>query len=96
MSSARRLPSHPSETVPARRPPFAQGTIEMEKLDDAVRFVAPDGTYWAVYEISDHRGTTPVSSLIFVSDEGFRRVRRYPAEWRALEPRALWMLSWER
>lgn len=59
----------------------------------AVHFTAPDGSFWSVHEISgdgDERGR----SLIFVSDNGFRRVRTYPPGWRALAPEALWALSW--
>jgi hypothetical protein len=36
------------------------------------------------------------ASLIFSSDEGFRRVRQFPADWDALDPRSLWELSWSR
>ena len=60
----------------------------------AVRFRAPNGSHWKVFEMRD-----PVrdsASLIFSSDEGFRRVRTFPADWTALDPAALWALSWSR
>lgn len=59
----------------------------------ALRFRAPNGTDWTVIELTEPRLGT---SLIFSSDEGFRRVRRYPDDWRRMEPPALWALSWER
>lgn len=60
-----------------------------------VHFTAPDGTFWSVHEIRDDK-IGPARSLIFVSDEGFRRVRDYPPTWRELDPAALWALSWSR
>lgn len=60
-----------------------------------IHFTAPDGTFWSVHEIRDDALGLGYS-LIFVSDEGFRRVRRYPAQWRELEPADLWELSWSR
>lgn len=61
-----------------------------------IRFLAPDGQPWTVYEIRDRRAAGATTSLIFVSDAGFRRVRRYPSDWRTLAPDALWDLSWTR
>ena len=40
--------------------------------------------------------TANARSLIFVSTAGFRRVRTYPADWRALGAAELWALSWQR
>ena len=60
-----------------------------------VHFTAPDGTFWSVHEIRDDKFGLEYS-LIFVSDDGFRRVRAYPAHWRDLDSNALWELSWSR
>ena len=60
-----------------------------------VHFTAPDGTFWTVHEIRDDKLGLGYS-LIFVSDEGFRRVRVYPPSWRELDAAALWALSWTR
>jgi hypothetical protein len=60
-----------------------------------VHFTAPDGSFWAVHEIRDDELGLGYS-LIFVSDEGFRRVRSYPPSWRELDSAALWALSWTR
>jgi hypothetical protein len=60
-----------------------------------VRFRAPNGSQWKVFEMAD---TVPNNgaSLIFSSDEGFRRVRRFPSNWEELDPSSLWELSWRR
>ncbi len=60
---------------------------------EPVRFVAPDHASWTVHEVTERNGTR---SLLFVSTEGFRRVRAYPADWRSLTPAELWELSWRR
>lgn len=59
----------------------------------AIRFRAPNGSDWKVFEVD---GARTGASLIFSSDEGFRRVRHYPADWRELDAESLWALSWER
>ena len=62
---------------------------------DQLRFVAPDGSHWTVHEISgpsDRPWAT--RSLIFVGDQGFRRVYTYPDNWRELAADALYQLSW--
>lgn len=61
---------------------------------DEIRFTAPDGVLWTVYEISAHSEFGSRRSLIFVSDEGFRRVYHFPENWRELSPAALYELSW--
>jgi hypothetical protein len=60
---------------------------------ESVRFVAPDHTAWTVHEVTERDGA---QSLLFVSADGFRRVRHYPMEWRTLGPVALWELSWKK
>lgn len=64
---------------------------------DEIRFTAPDGTHWAVHEVSSSV-TRPWAgrSLIFVSEQGFRRVYNFPPNWRELGPDALLALSWQR
>ena len=62
---------------------------------DPIRFIAPCGTHWAVYEIKDPAAESG-RALIFVSDAGFRRVRDYPADWDTLEDDKLWALSWNK
>lgn len=68
----------------------------MTHADRGVRFIAPDGTYWTAHEIADKRAESATHALIFVSDEGFRRVRSYPENWRTLTHAELWELSWRR
>ncbi|HEX6052160.1 MAG TPA: hypothetical protein VFZ21_22995 [Gemmatimonadaceae bacterium] len=64
---------------------------------DQIKFTAPDGTRWTVHEVSSSRDRPWAGkSLIFVSDEGFRRVYNYPANWRDLAPDELYALSWKR
>lgn len=64
---------------------------------DELRFTAPDGTYWSVYEVSASADQPWAKrSLIFVSDNGFRRVYNYPFDWRKLTPSELFDLSWKR
>lgn len=64
---------------------------------DEIRFTSPDGTHWAVHEVSSGP-TRPWAgrSLIFVSEHGFRRVYNFPPNWRELEPDELLALSWRR
>lgn len=68
----------------------------MAKIDQ-LRFVAPDGSYWTVHEIagSADRPWAP-RSLIFVGDQGFRRVYDFPENWRELSPAELYELSWKK
>jgi hypothetical protein len=61
---------------------------------DQIEFVAADGTHWRVYEISNRPSLGAGTSLIFVSDRGFRRVQDFPANWRTLSPEELTDLSW--
>jgi len=61
----------------------------------AVHFRAPNGSQWSVFEMADG-SPEGVASLIFSSDEGFRRVRQFPADWDALDSSSLWELSWNR
>jgi hypothetical protein len=60
-----------------------------------VRFRAPNGSQWKVFEMRDAVQNSG-ASLIFSSDEGFRRVRRFPSNWDQLDSSSLWELSWRR
>lgn len=61
---------------------------------DYIEFVSADGTHWRVYEISNRPSIGASRSLIFVSEQGFRRVYDYPPDWRTLSTEALSELSW--
>jgi len=58
------------------------------------RALLVDGVEWRVYELPagmyDRRGP---SSLVFESHDIFRRIRRYPADWRSLSDDALYAVS---
>jgi hypothetical protein len=69
--------------------------VTLEHGVAAVHFRAPNGSQWKVFEMPDG-SPEGAASLIFSSDEGFRRVRQFPADWDALDPRSLWELSWSR
>ncbi len=80
--------------------PRTQGTMAAaeSREDDRLpmmRFVDQNHVMWSVHEITD-----PMSergySLIFVSPDGFRRVRDFPEDWRDLSPAELARLSWNR
>ncbi len=73
---------------------MAAAAHEPEPNPRRVHFVAPDKSYWSVHETRDPRSPSG-TALLFVSEAGFRRVRRYPAEWRTLSDGELWALSWE-
>jgi len=69
---------------------------EMTRAEQ-VRFVAPDGSHWTVHEIASSPDRPwAARSLIFVGDQGFRRVFNYPQNWRELNPDQLYALSWMR
>jgi hypothetical protein len=55
-----------------------------------------DDVEWRVYELPagmyDRRGP---STLVFESHDVFRRVRRYPADWRSLSDDALYAVSFQ-
>lgn len=70
-----------------------QAAIDTPEATPAVRFRAPNGSHWKVFELEAGRAGP---SLIFSSDDGFRRVRAYPRDWRSLDADALWALSWGR
>jgi hypothetical protein len=66
----------------------------MTRLEQ-IRFVAPDGSHWTVHEISGSvERPWAARSLIFVGDQGFRRVYSYPENWRELSAEQLFALSW--
>jgi hypothetical protein len=75
---------------------------EHESLADVLREaqrtgrqLVVDGVPWLVYELPatsfDRRSS---ASLVFESDAAVRRVRNYPADWRALPDSELFALSW--
>lgn len=70
----------------------SQSSVSTE--EPSVRFRAPNGSWWRVFETSDLK--RDARSLIFASDDGFRRVRDYPSHWAELDSEALWELSWRR
>lgn len=74
--------------------PIAPFTSTMTSADE-VRFISPDGTHWKVYEITNSHTPWASTSLIFVSDRGFRRVYHYPRDWRDLDAEGLHALSWK-
>lgn len=67
--------------------------VERQTASPSRRVVAPDGTHWAVYELSgadyDRR-----RSLVFESETTMRRVRSFPDEWALLSDEELLALSW--
>lgn len=68
---------------------------QFEQLQRTARHVLLDGVLWLVYEMPAHaydRRQKP--SLIFETDTAVRRVRNYPANWRALTDQDLLALSW--
>jgi hypothetical protein len=68
---------------------------QVEELQRTARRVLLDGVLWLVYEMpapAYDRRQKP--SLIFEADAAVRRVRNYPADWRALSDEALLTLSW--
>ena len=64
----------------------------------ALCFSGADGMVWQVFEWipSCEDDVSAAPSLIFLSDEKFRRVRDYPADWRTFDAPALELLSWHR
>lgn len=68
---------------------------QVQQLQRTARSVLLDGVLWLVYELpapAYDRRQNP--SLIFETDAAVRRVRNYPAEWRALSDEDLLALSW--
>lgn len=68
---------------------------QVEQLQRTARCILVDGVLWLVYEMpapAYDRRQKP--SLIFETDAAVRRVRNYPAEWRALTDQELLTLSW--
>ena len=67
----------------------------LQELQRTARRLQSDGILWLVYELGPlayDRRQAPC--LIFESDTAVRRVRNYPANWRALSDDELLALSW--
>lgn len=68
----------------------------MQRADGTVQeggqrqYVDREGRVWRVVE---REVAVPGRSLFFESDSGWRKVRRYPSDWRALTPEELDRLS---
>ena len=79
------MSSKPSESSATESP-------VRERPNRVSRSVADeDGRLWRVREVVF---ADAAPSLIFESEVGFRRVRAYPADWRALGDLELYELSW--
>lgn len=66
-----------------------------QEAQRAARRLTFEGVRWLVYELPPSyldRRRTP--SLVFESEATVRRVRNYPATWRALSDAELIALSW--
>jgi hypothetical protein len=59
---------------------------------ERLNFRDETGQEWTVFETGEDGNR----SLVFESDEAFRRIRRYPSGWRDLSADALLALSWMR
>ena len=71
------------QPYPNRPPPSPDGPCERRYVDDR-------GTAWCVHELIPDDGPP---SLYFESTASFRRVKRYPADWREIGPAQLEALS---
>jgi hypothetical protein len=77
--------------------PFDAGTRDpadepADAADVRRRFVA-DGIAWSVRLIVNRYDRRATPDLVFESDAVVRRVRNYPANWRALSDEALFLVS---
>lgn len=73
--------------------------MELQQLEqrEAARRLRIAGVEWLVYELADHELDRRTGmSLVFESENTIRRVREYPADWRALSDEELGALSWSR
>ena len=61
-----------------------------------VKFTASNGERWTVQEFAGDGtvGNGGDPSLVFGSDAVMRRVRRFPSNWRELDPDQLLAISW--
>jgi hypothetical protein len=68
---------------------------DLQEAQRTARQLIVDGVPWLVYELQplpfDRRNS---ASLVFESDTVVRRVRVFPAAWRALNDADLFALSW--
>jgi hypothetical protein len=77
---------------------MAESLPHAQRLRDAhgtARQLFAEGVSWLVYELPPmpfDRRSSP--SLVFENESTVRRVRTYPADWRALSDDALFALSW--
>ena len=66
----------------------------LQEAQRSARTLMWDGVLWLVYEFVQSLDRRQSPSLIFESDSTVRRVRNYPATWRALSDDQLIALSW--
>jgi hypothetical protein len=67
----------------------------LRELRQSARQLVFDGVPWLVYELPPVLHDRPLTaSLVFETDTAMRRVRNFPASWRALDDDKLFALSW--
>ena len=72
--------------------PGPRRAARTERADRGFRILSDDeGRIWRVREVCF---SDAPPSLIFESDTGFRRIRKYPDSWRAMSDVELYDLSW--
>ena len=72
----------------------ARDLSNLQDAQQSARTLMWDGVLWLVYEFIQSLDRRQSPSLIFESDSTVRRVRNYPADWRALSDDQLIALSW--
>lgn len=90
------------ETVDSRqcgglvsRMPDVPQSSRLQEAQRAARRIMAEGVFWLVYELPpSHLDRRQSPSLVFESETTVRRVRDYPANWRALGDEELLALSW--
>ena len=77
------------------RMPDAPRSSRLEEAQRAARRITIEGVFWLVYELPpSHLDRRQSPSLVFESETTMRRVRDYPANWRALSDEQVIALSW--
>ena len=84
---ADRVDAYPCHDEAHRTTERAAGAVRKSR-EVARRIVAPDGTLWLVYQL-ESRADREGASLVFESESVVRRLRVFPADWRALSDSAL-------